>query len=248
MPIVAGNWKMHKTRREAAALLAELRDALDRLPASTRLRVYPPFTALATAAEAAGGRIEVGAQNLHPEPAGAYTGEISARMILEAGATHVLVGHSERRSHFAESDDLIARKLRAALASGMHVLYCVGEQLADREGGRAEEVLAGHIEAGMRDIAVDELARLEIAYEPVWAIGTGRVAELSQVIETHAFLRKLLSARWDGGERIPILYGGSVEPENAGPLLRAPEVAGVLVGGASLDARRFLAIAGASNG
>jgi triosephosphate isomerase len=158
------------------------------------------------------------------------------------------VGHSERRSHFAESDDLIARKLRAALASGMHVLYCVGEQLADREGGRAEEVLAGHIEAGMRDIAVDELARLEIAYEPVWAIGTGRVAELSQVIETHAFLRKLLSARWDGGERIPILYGGSVEPENAGPLLRAPEVAGVLVGGASLDARRFLAIAGASNG
>jgi len=246
MPIVAGNWKMHKTRREAADLVAELRGALDRLPPSTRLRVYPPFTALATVVDAAGGRIEVGAQNLHPEPAGAYTGEISARMILETGATHVLVGHSERRTHFGEGDELTGRKVRAALAAGLHVLFCVGEKLADREAGRTEDVLAAQIEAGMKDVAAADLARLEIAYEPVWAIGAGRAAELSQVVEAHAFLRKLLSTRGDGGERIPILYGGSVDPENAGPLLRAPGVGGLLVGGASLEASRFLAIASAA--
>lgn len=246
MAIVAGNWKMHKTQREAVALVESLCDSLDRLPSSTHLRVYPPYTALAAAAIAAHGRIEIGAQNLHPEPAGAYTGEISARMILEAGASHVLVGHSERRTHFGEREELLARKVRSALDAGLRVLYCIGEQLSDREAGRTESVLTAQLEGGLLQIGA-RLDHLEIAYEPVWAIGTGRVAEPGQVRDVHAFLRELLASRREGGKQVPLLYGGSVTPENAGPLLRTPGVDGLLVGGASLEAPTFLAIAAAGS-
>lgn len=246
MSVVAGNWKMHKTRREAAALVEELCESCELLAPSTRLRIYPPFTALAVAAEAAAGRLEIGAQNFHPEPGGAFTGEVSARMILEAGATHVLVGHSERRTLFGEREELLARKVRAGLSSGLRVLYCVGEELSDRESGRTETVLAAQITGGLREIDGGELEGLEIAYEPVWAIGSGRVAELPRVVETHAFLRNLLASRWSGGAAVPLLYGGSVMPENAEQLLHAPGVDGLLVGGASLEAARFLAIARAA--
>jgi triosephosphate isomerase len=204
------------------------------------------MTALAEAAAAAQGAIEVGAQNMHPEPAGAFTGEVSARMILEGGAAHVLIGHSERRTHFGESGELLGRKVAAGLSAGLGVLYCVGEHLAEREAGRTEAVLRAQIDAGLAGIDERDLARLEVAYEPVWAIGTGRVAEVSQVVEIHRFLRRQLSDRWREGGAVPILYGGSVQPANARDLLAAPGVDGVLVGGASLEAGSFLAIAAAA--
>jgi triosephosphate isomerase len=246
--VIAGNWKMYKTRREALSFVEELLPNADKVPATRELLLFPPFTALPALAERCRGtRLALGGQNLHPEPEGAFTGEISSRMLLDAGATHVLIGHSERRQHFGEADAFLARKLGAALASGLAPVFCLGETLEQREGGRTEEVLRGQVEGGMGSLAPAEAALLCVAYEPVWAIGTGRTATAEQAREAHGFLRGLFQERWgEAGRGIPILYGGSVKPANAAELLGSREVNGLLIGGASLDAGSFLKIALAS--
>lgn len=246
--IIAGNWKMQKTGGEARAFVGDLLDGAREVSPAMHLRIYPSFVALESVARLARGtRIQVGAQNLHPERAGAFTGEISASMILDAGVESVLIGHSERRHIFGESDEFLGRKVAAALAAGLRPLFCIGENLEDRESGRTDAVLEGQIQGALRSLDSAAGARLEIAYEPVWAIGTGRVAETAQVAGAHAAIRDLLGALWgDVGRRIPILYGGSVNPANAGELVSLPGVDGVLVGGASLDVESFLGIARAA--
>jgi triosephosphate isomerase len=245
--IVAGNWKMYKTRKEALSLVDALIAGSSRIPDGVELAVFPPFTALAeVAARCVATRIQVGAQNMHFAREGAYTGEVSARMLLDAGATSVLIGHSERRQHFGETDELLAHKTRAALESGLVPVFCLGETLDQREGGRTEEVLQRQLRDGLGGLGASDLQILRIAYEPVWAIGTGRTATPEQAREAHVYLRGLLNGRWgEEGNRVPLLYGGSVKPENARELMEQPEVNGVLVGGASLDPESFLRIAGA---
>ena len=246
--IVAGNWKMQKTGGEARAWVEDLLGASGELSTRVRLRIYPSFVALESVARLSrGSRLEIGAQNLHPELAGAFTGEISAPMILDAGVESVLVGHSERRHLFGESDELLARKVRAALSAGLRPLFCIGEDLEERESGRTAEVLEGQIRRGLGAVQAIDAERLEIAYEPVWAIGTGRVAETHQIASAHSAIRDRLAGLWgDGGRRVPLLYGGSVKPSNAAEILGLPAVDGVLVGGASLDVEGFLDIARAA--
>jgi len=243
--VVAGNWKMYKTRREGISLLDEILAGAGDLPPHVCLLVFPPATALAAVAErCAGTRIDVGAQNLHSEAEGAFTGEISARMILEAGATHVLIGHSERRHLFGEQEELLARKLRFALEAGLRPVFCVGETLEQRDSGRTEELLELQLESALGGLRPQDLTPLLLAYEPVWAIGTGRTATQEQARDAHRFLRRLLQAGWgEEGGRVPILYGGSVKPENAAELMGQDDVDGVLVGGASLEAGGFIRIA-----
>ncbi len=245
--IIAGNWKMHRTRPEALALVNGILAGAGPVPAERELLVFPAATALATVAERCRySRIRVGGQNLHPLPEGAFTGEISAAMLIEAGATRVLVGHSERRALFREDDAFLAQKVKAALAAGLEPVFCVGETLAERDAGQAEQVIARQVQAGLGSCSSEEIARLVVAYEPVWAIGTGRTATPGQAEAAHAFLRGRLVETWGpAGSEVPLLYGGSVKPENAAELLARPEINGVLVGGASLDAASFLAIAGA---
>jgi len=246
--IVAGNWKMQKTGGEARAWVEDLLGASGGLAAGVRLRIYPSFVALESVARLArGSRLEIGAQNLHPERGGAFTGEISAPMILDAGVESVLIGHSERRHLFGEADEFLARKVAAALSAGLRPLFCIGEDLGERESGRTEAVLESQIERGLRSLSADEAGRLELAYEPVWAIGTGRVAEVGQIASAHAGIRERLAGLWgDVGRRVPLLYGGSVKPDNATEILGLPAVDGVLVGGASLEVEGFLAIAKAA--
>ncbi len=247
--LIAGNWKMYRTRAEGVALADELRQGVDALPPAVRLAIFPPFTALAAVAERCRGtRIEVGAQNVHPAAEGAFTGEISPPMLLEAGATSVLIGHSERRAHFGERDAWLAEKVRSALDHGLAPVFCLGESLEEREAGRAEEVIGRQVRLGLGALSGEDLGRLVIAYEPVWAIGTGRTATPDQAREAHRFLRECLREAWgDSADGVPLLYGGSVKPGNAAELLAQPEVDGVLVGGASLDAASFLEIAGAAS-
>lgn len=250
MKLIAGNWKMYRNRPEALALVDALLPGVAALPESVRVLVCPPFTALATVADRCrGSRLEVGGQNLHFESQGAFTGEISPPMLLEAGATAVLVGHSERRTHFGETDETLARKVRSALDHGLWPVFCLGETLAEREAGQTEEVIARQVLRGLGGLSDPDLDRLAVAYEPVWAIGTGRTATPDQARAAHQFLRGRLRERW--GElagRVPLLYGGSVKPENAAELLSQPDVDGLLVGGASLEAASFLAIARAAAG
>ena len=243
--IVAGNWKMQKTCGEARSWVEDLLAASGPISAKVRLRVYPSFVALETVARSANGsRLEVGAQNLHPERSGAFTGEVSAPMILDAGVERVLIGHSERRHLFGEDDAFLGKKVRAALDSGLLPLFCIGEDLAEREAGRTNEVLTRQIEQGLGGLTPVDAARLEVAYEPVWAIGTGKVASTEQVAEAHAEIRETLGRLWGApGRAVPLLYGGSVKASNAGEILVLPAVDGVLVGGASLDVPGFLAIA-----
>jgi triosephosphate isomerase len=239
---------MFKTRRESASLVEAILQGTDRIAPDVALVVFPPFTALSTVADLCrGGRVAAGGQNLHPAAEGAYTGEISARMLLEAGATHVLIGHSERRQHFREDDAFLARKLETALANGLIPVFCLGETLEEREARRTEAVLRRQVEGGLGALRPPDLEELMIAYEPVWAIGTGRTATPDQARDAHGYLRGLLRERWgDSAGRVPLLYGGSVKPENAKELLSQADVDGVLVGGASLDAASFLAIASAA--
>jgi len=242
---VAGNWKMYKTRGEAVSLIEGILEGAGDLREGTRLLIFPPATALAEAASRCRGtRLEVGAQNLHPGNEGAFTGEIAARMILDAGATHVLIGHSERRKIFGEPDELLARKLRQALESGLTPVFCLGETLEERDAGRTEAVLRQQATQGLGGLGEADVEAMLIAYEPVWAIGTGRTATPEQAREAHVFLRGLLAEHWGAaGAGVPLLYGGSVKPDNAAELMRQDAVDGVLVGGASLEARSFLEIA-----
>jgi triosephosphate isomerase (TIM) len=238
-PFVAGNWKMHKTAGETGPFVADL---AARLPAGPEVAVCVPFTSLAEAVRAAAGsQLRVYAQNMHQAPQGAYTGEISAAMLLDLGAHGVLLGHSERRQYFGETDQALAEKLAAADAAGLDVILAVGETEQQREGGETERVLARQIaDSG----AASHAARLTIAYEPIWAIGTGRTATPEMAEEAHRFIRGLLPDVI--GERLRIQYGGSMKPDNAAELLAQPDIDGGLIGGASLDADAFLAIVAAA--
>jgi triosephosphate isomerase len=236
---VAGNWKMHRTAAETGPFVADL---AARLPDGPEVAVCVPFTSLAEAVRAAAGsQLRVYAQNMHQAAQGAYTGEISASMLLDLGVQGVLLGHSERRQYFGETDAALAEKLAAADAAGLDVILAVGETEQQREGGETEQVLARQIGGSG---AASHAARLTIAYEPIWAIGTGRTATPELAEEAHRFIRELLPA--EIGERIRVQYGGSMKPDNAAQLLAQPDIDGGLIGGASLELDAFLAIIAAA--
>ncbi len=241
--LVAGNWKLHKTNDEAPrlvrALLAEL------LPApGCDVVLCPPFTALSEVSYLlAGTPIRLGAQDVFWENTGAWTGEVSAPMLVSAGCRCVLVGHSERRQFFAETDATVAKKARAAVDAGLTAIVCVGESLVERDAGKTIDVLLTQFEAGPGALTAGDLPRLVLAYEPVWAIGTGRNATPAQAVEAHAALRDRARARWGAAaESLRILYGGSVKGDNAAALFAEEEIDGALVGGASLEPVSFLPI------
>ncbi len=244
--LIAGNWKMHMIREEGIGLVDGILAGIDQVPANRDLMVFPPYTLLHPLSDRLrGSRCWLGAQDLHWEPAGAYTSGISAAMIRDAGCTTVLVGHSERRDHFGDTGSILARKLRAALEGGLSPIYCVGEHLEDREQGRTEEILRTQVAEVMGGLGVTEMGRTTLAYEPVWAIGTGRTATPEIAQEAHRYLRSLVadSHGAEAAGELRILYGGSVKPENAAHLLGQEDVDGALVGGASLKADGFLGIA-----
>jgi len=244
-PVIAANWKMYKTQAETRAFFAAFLP-LAAAAGHCDLIVAPPFTALAAAVEAArGSAVAISAQDLYWEKEGAFTGAISARMLVETGCTHTLVGHSERRHIFGESDDQVHRKLRAALAAGLTPILCVGETLAEREAAQTESVLRRQFTSAARGLTPEEFSRILLAYEPVWAIGTGRMATPELASAAHRFLRKLVEEEFSAGhaQTLRILYGGSVKPEKCQSLLAEEEIDGALVGGASLDPAAFAAIA-----
>lgn len=244
IPFIAANWKMHKTVAEATAYACTFREQMDQIRGG-EVVVAPPFTALpAVAAALAASRVGVAGQNLHAEPQGAFTGEVSAGMLKEAGAAYVIIGHSERRQLFGETDATVNAKLHAALGAGLVPILCVGETLAEREAGRMFQVLNRQIEAGLATVDSAQAESIVVAYEPVWAIGTGRNAAPPQAQEAHAHIRQRL-ARALGGDvagGCRIIYGGSVKPGNAGALAAEQDVDGALVGGAGLDPASFAEI------
>ena len=243
-PFIAGNWKMHKTVHEAVVFVKEFRGLVKDI-ADVEIVVSPPFTAVHAAAEAArNSPVGIAAQDLHWEKQGAFTGEISAQMVREAGAEYVIIGHSERRQFFGETDQSVNRKLGAALGAGLIPIACIGETLDEREGNRTLDVLDRQLKDGFDGITGDQVAGLVIAYEPVWAIGTGRTATAAQAQEIHAHIRQRLR-QWFGGpaaDQCHVIYGGSVKPENTAELVGQPDVDGALVGGASLDVKGFFEI------
>ena len=243
-PIVAGNWKMNTTLAGAVALATELAEPLAGL-GGVETVLCPPSISLAAVRDALAGRpIGLGAQNCHFEPKGAFTGEVSPAMLEDLGCSHVILGHSERRAYFGETDELIAKKLRAAQAHGLVPIVCVGENLEQREGGKINDVIGRQVRGALEQLSDDELSRLVVAYEPVWAIGTGRAASAAQANETIGFIRRQVIelAGWDAGGALRIQYGGSVTPSTAPELFTQPEIDGALVGGASLKAADFSAI------
>jgi triosephosphate isomerase len=242
--IIAGNWKMNKTGPEAVQLAKELLSRVSDVR-DMDVVVCPPFTALESVAWVLGeGPVKIGAQNMHWAEGGAYTGEVAARMLLTIGCRYVILGHSERRAYFGEGNSDVNKKLRAALATSLIPIVCVGEKLEEREGGQTEAVVQDHVLGAFEDFSAVELQRAVVAYEPVWAIGTGRTASPEQANDVHAFIRSLLQNKFGESlaQGIRIQYGGSVKPENAASLLNQPEIDGALVGGASLDADSFTAI------
>jgi len=240
-PYIAANWKMNKTVAEAAEFIDAL---LPRIAATQNdVVVCPPFTALHEVVERRRGTaVRVAAQNMHEDEAGAYTGEISAPMLVELDVEAVVLGHSERRQFFGETDAALAKKVPAALAHDLEPILCVGESDEAREGGQTEEVLERQLQADLAEVETGDIARVVIAYEPIWAIGTGKVASAEQAQEACAFIRDALRARGAAADDVRILYGGSVKPGNAAELLALPDVDGALVGGAALDAEDFAAI------
>jgi triosephosphate isomerase len=243
-PVVVGNWKMHLGLAEARALAEAVREGCAGL-AGAQVAVCPPFTALAVVAERlAQSAVRVGAQDAHWEPRGAFTGAVSPAQVADAGASLVLLGHSERRHVFGESDAVVSRKVGAALAHGLIPVVCVGETAAERAAGQTAAVVTRQVRAALGPRPGEAVARCWLAYEPVWAIGTGQTATPAQAQEVHALLRALLGelAGSPGAEACPLLYGGSVKPELTASLCAERDVDGVLVGGASLDATQFLAI------
>ncbi len=245
IPYIAANWKMNKTVAEAAEFIDTL---LPRIAATQcDVVVCPPFTALTAVVERRyGTAVKVAAQNMHEEGSGAFTGEISAPMLVELDVEAVVLGHSERRQFFGETDEALARKVPAALAADLEPILCVGESEAARDGGETEEVLERQLQTDLGGVEGADLGRVVIAYEPVWAIGTGRTATAEQAQETCAFIRDVVRMRGGAADDLRILYGGSVKPANAAELLSQPDVDGALVGGAALDPEDFAAIVEAS--
>ena len=246
-PVIAANWKMHKTIEEAEAFLAEFLPRTREVQAS-EIVVCPPYLALKAVVElCVQTRIGVAAQNMHEEPEGAFTGEVSAPMLREVGVDGVVLGHSERRTYFAETDEALARKVPVALEAGLLPILCVGETESQRDAEATEDVLRHQVEADLAGVAEERLAEVVIAYEPVWAIGTGRTATPEQAAEAIGFIRSLISSRSDeAAGSIRILYGGSVTPDNASELLGREEIDGALVGGASLEPEGFAQIVSAA--
>ncbi|QJA05287.1 triose-phosphate isomerase [Thermosulfurimonas marina] len=243
-PLIAGNWKMHKTVRETLDYIRRFRDLVSGVT-DREIMIAPPFTALYAAGEAlAGSSIRLGAQNAHWAEAGAFTGEISPVMLKECGVTYVIIGHSERRHIFGETDEMICKRLSGVMGAGLRPILCIGETLEEREAGKTFEVLERQVKAALQGFAAEDLRELVVAYEPVWAIGTGKTATPEQAQEAQAYVRRLL-ADFGGkefAEGIRILYGGSVKPENISALMAQPDVDGALVGGASLDPETFARI------
>jgi triosephosphate isomerase len=242
--LIVGNWKMFKTIAEAVATAKELKASIS-TPDTLWVGVCPTATALhAVAEELKGTKIGIGAQNCHWEKEGAFTGEISAGMVKEAGGQFVLVAHSERRQFFGETNETANKKVKAAIAEGLDVILCVGEKLAEREAGKTFEVVKDHLLGSLKDITAEQMKKIVIAYEPVWAIGTGKVASPAQAQEVHAYLRGQLKAQWGDtvAEATLIQYGGSVKPDNVKELMAQPDIDGALVGGASLKADSFKAL------
>ena len=241
-PILAGNWKMHGTTAEATALAGGLAKTVG-ARTDRQVILAPPFTALATVAAAVRGtKIALAAQNMHWQEKGAYTGEVSPLMLRDLGATHVILGHSERRSLFSETDEMVRRKVESALKHDLISIVCVGETLEQRDDGRTIAVVSAQVDAALRGLDAAEARRIVVAYEPVWAIGTGRVATREQAQEVHAQIRFLLSELDLPADEIRILYGGSVKPDNVDGLMSEPDIDGALVGGASLEVEGFARI------
>ncbi|MBP5307930.1 MAG: triose-phosphate isomerase [Clostridia bacterium] len=237
-PIIAGNWKMNKTAAEAKELVNALKPLVK--DAACDVVVCVPFTDIYAVAEAVkGSNIHLGAQNVHFADHGAFTGEISADMLLEAGVEYVIIGHSERRQYFGETDETVNKRTLAALAKGLKPIVCVGESLEERETGKTEDVLKKQVVNGLKD--VDDVTKVVIAYEPIWAIGTGRTATAEQANETIAFIRKTVAENFcpKCAEKVRIQYGGSMNAKNAHELMSMPEIDGGLIGGASLKAEDF---------
>jgi triosephosphate isomerase len=243
--IIAGNWKMNKTQAEARALVSDLIQEIGRFDAA-EIVLCPPFTALAAVSELLSpvSNIRLGAQNMHEAASGAYTGEISAGMLRELYVRYVIIGHSERRQYFHEDNATVNRKTKAALAAELRPIVCVGETLPERESDKWKKVLETQLKEGLAGLTEKDLADIVIAYEPVWAIGTGKTASPDQAEEAHQWIRKNLGLLFSNvaAEKVRIQYGGSVKAENAKELLSKPDIDGALVGGASLDARGFTAI------
>ena len=240
--LIAGNWKMNKTSREGAALVGEI---LAGLPSGNlpEIVVCPPYLTIPSVVDTARGSVvEVGAENVHWAESGAFTGEVSAAMLLDAGVTHVLVGHSERRQYFGETDETVNKRTKAALAAGLVVIACVGETLAEREAGETAAVIDRQVRKALEGVA--SLDKVVIAYEPVWAIGTGKTATPDMAQEVHAQIRAILADLYGAAtaDGVRILYGGSMKPANAPELLAKPDIDGGLIGGASLKAPDFLAL------
>lgn len=243
--LIAANWKMHKTIEETREFCSELRDAVTE-PTSVELVLFPSHLSLSAAVEVLEGTtISAGAQDLFWESEGAYTGEVSGNMIIDAGARYVIVGHSERRHILGESNEVVARKLAAALAVELTPVFCLGETLAEREAGNAESIVTSQLDSGLSHVGDDAISQVVFAYEPVWAIGTGRTATPSDAEAMHRLVRGRVRDRYGEGaaSTIRVLYGGSVKPGNARSLLEQEDVDGALVGGASLDLASFLEIA-----
>jgi len=241
IPLIAGNWKMNKTASEAAELVAALQASVG-TQSQVHIVLCPPFTALDRVGGLLGaGAIALGAQNLHEKPNGAFTGEVSASMLRDLHVTYVILGHSERRALFGETDALVNRKVLAALEATLRPILCVGETLAEREAGRTLEVVGTQLEAGLAGVPAAKADQVVIAYEPVWAIGTGKTATPAMAQEVHAFIRARLGQLLglETAARLRILYGGSMKPDNADSLLAESDIDGGLIGGASLEAKSF---------
>jgi triosephosphate isomerase len=245
-PIIAGNWKMYKTPEQAKALAQKIRAGLDQAVLSGREVVLcPPFVDLTVVEEVVrGSGIGLGAQNFYPKEEGAFTGEVSALMLKELGVTYVIIGHSERRQYFKEDDDFVNQKVIAALKNGLKPILCVGERLDEMEANLTEKRIETQLIGGLKNVSAEDISSLVVAYEPVWAIGTGKNATPQQAQDVHRFIRGWIAAKFgkELADRLRIQYGGSVKAENAVSLLTQPDIDGALIGGASLSADSFLAI------
>ncbi len=243
-PIIAGNWKLNKTVSEAVSLTTDLAKLVDSI-SDVEIVVAPVFTALSNVHDVINGsNIQLAAQDLYWEDSGAFTGEVSAPMLKDVGCDYVIIGHSERRQYFGETNETVNQKVKAALSHELKPIICVGELLEERETGKTESVIEDHVKGGIRDLTESEMESCVIAYEPVWAIGTGKTATPDQAQEVHNFIRDILKDCYSDklASQIRIQYGGSVKPENAAELMSQQDVDGALVGGASLDAESFAEI------
>lgn len=236
-PIIAANWKLHKTVAETGAFLNTFLPEVTGID-DVEIVIAPPYTALLSATgKLSGTNVTLAAQNVFYEERGAYTGEISPAMIKDLGCAYAIIGHSERRQYFGETDETVNKRIKAALGHGLKVIFCIGETLEQREAGRTNKVLKGQLDGGLTDIPIDDIV---VAYEPVWAIGTGVTATTGQAQEAHAFIRGVLQKKYgDKAQGVRILYGGSVKPDNVDDIMACPDVDGALVGGASLDPDSF---------